>query len=229
MKFEEEYYGITATNYENRRKDMKDWNNEEAALQKIISELSVVGHKKLCILDLPCGTGRWIPHLKPIADTYFGVDISKDMIAEAKKKITDIEFPCNFFEDTWLDYLTRTEDKVDLIISTRFLMSWDKKTSRNILELMAQKSQRFLILEIRITESRIEQLKLLFSMLIFRPKRILYRLKNYPGNLTKSQLKTFYLNLLKKYNYSLKKEFLIKESNHSKLVIWFLESNNSTF
>ena len=46
---------------------------------------------KLNLLDVPVGTGRWIPLVQKIATKYVGVDVSDSMINQAQKKIKGVK------------------------------------------------------------------------------------------------------------------------------------------
>lgn len=75
------YYGITASEYEAKRKDASYWGKEQTFIEKHVKEGPV--------LDVPVGTGRFIGHYKKNAMAYVGVDISGDMLKEARKKHPD--------------------------------------------------------------------------------------------------------------------------------------------
>ena len=83
IKHQIEYYKKRAPEYEqiyyrdipDRRKEI---DNEAAALEKL-----AVNHQ---VLDIACGTGYWTEVIARSAQSVVACDISKEMIAEAKKK-----------------------------------------------------------------------------------------------------------------------------------------------
>jgi SAM-dependent methyltransferase len=90
------YYGEHAQGYEAKRKRNPLWQKEQDAVDALVS--------KGPVLDVPIGTGRYIPIYQRKGLDFVGVDISPDMIAEARKRaefdfhvgsITDL--PCQGF------------------------------------------------------------------------------------------------------------------------------------
>lgn len=87
------YYGKHATGYEAKRRKSRIWAAENRAVESFVERGPV--------LDVPIGTGRYIPIYQSKGLDFVGVDISPDMIAEAKKRadfeahigsVTDLPF-----------------------------------------------------------------------------------------------------------------------------------------
>lgn len=87
------YYGKHATGYEAKRKNSGIWAAENAAVDALLERGPV--------LDVPIGTGRYIPIYQSKGLDFVGMDISPDMISEAKKRadfeahigsVTDLPF-----------------------------------------------------------------------------------------------------------------------------------------
>jgi SAM-dependent methyltransferase len=72
------YYGTHATNYEARRASTTMWLREHQAVADFVT--------KGPVLDCPVGTGRYIPVYRAKGLDFMGVDISADMLAEARKR-----------------------------------------------------------------------------------------------------------------------------------------------
>src|SRR5439155_21031351 len=53
---------------------------EEAIVSPWLDDLP----RGAAVLDIPCGTGRWIPTMTGRGFRYFGADISRAMVAEAR-------------------------------------------------------------------------------------------------------------------------------------------------
>lgn len=72
------YHGAAARNYDKARVNDGTWVAENALIQKLVTQGSV--------LDVPFGTGRYVPIYEQKGLQYLGVDISPDMLAQAKRK-----------------------------------------------------------------------------------------------------------------------------------------------
>lgn len=79
------YHGGTATGYDEKRKSSSKWKEED----RIIREYLEGTHKGDWVMDCPVGTGRFIPLYEELEVLYRGLDVSEDMINEAKKKVTN--------------------------------------------------------------------------------------------------------------------------------------------
>lgn len=72
------YRGDQARRYEQARASKSTWKTENQIIERWV--------KHGPVLDVPIGTGRYIPHYLAEGIEYVGLDISTDMIAQAKKK-----------------------------------------------------------------------------------------------------------------------------------------------
>jgi ubiquinone/menaquinone biosynthesis C-methylase UbiE len=79
----EAYYGEIAKNYEKDRISQSIWEKEQQWVSTFLDTIP----SKSSILDIPVGTGRFIPNYQKKNFTIFGIDISKDMINQARKKL----------------------------------------------------------------------------------------------------------------------------------------------
>jgi len=71
-------------------------------------------HEPVNVLDLGCGTGLMGVQLRSIAGNLVGVDISKNMILESKKKgIYD-----SLYATDIVKFIRQTEDRFDLVVAT---------------------------------------------------------------------------------------------------------------
>lgn len=78
------YYGDVARDYEARRAGEPKYEAEARMLPEWLADLPA----RTSLLDCPVGTGRFIPFYESKGFTVLGMDVSKDMIAEAVKKRT---------------------------------------------------------------------------------------------------------------------------------------------
>lgn len=76
------YRGDVPATYEETRRHKPEWPLEQAAIEAMVTEGPV--------LDAPLGTGRYIDIYKAKGLQHVGLDISPDMIAEARRKHPDL-------------------------------------------------------------------------------------------------------------------------------------------
>ncbi len=223
MRVEEVYYGKTAEKYENNRSDDK-WEKENNAFIELFSDaIKRCPKSKITVLDIPCGTGRWLPYLEGKVKSYYGVDVSKDMIKEARKKDSEISFETNFIEKGWKDFTSQVPKGCDLVICTRFLGHWKKKDAKKIIEdALLPKTQHHLILQVRVNDSFIERLFEYVSILFLGPKVVKKKLKK-SGRLTRSHCRKTFLNILKTKDYHIIKSIVVSKSQYSSFEYWLVE------
>jgi SAM-dependent methyltransferase len=77
------YHGGVALGYEQQRAHKSDWNNQQAAVDRFLRFGPV--------LDVPFGTGRYVPIYRFKGMEFVGVDISDDMLSVAKAKYPGID------------------------------------------------------------------------------------------------------------------------------------------
>ena len=77
----DKYHGHAAKNYDASRQTDGTWKAEHALIEKLLTDGPV--------LDVPFGTGRYVPIYREKGLDYLGIDISRDMLAQAKQKYPD--------------------------------------------------------------------------------------------------------------------------------------------
>jgi ubiquinone/menaquinone biosynthesis C-methylase UbiE len=75
------YRRLTAENYERRRSGQGRWKKENAAVEEWLRG------QHGSVLDVPVGTGRFIPVYEKMGVNYLGVDVSEDMLAIARRRV----------------------------------------------------------------------------------------------------------------------------------------------
>jgi ubiquinone/menaquinone biosynthesis C-methylase UbiE len=75
------YTAEVAANYERDRQVEAHWWKEDAFIQEHFRDRPAAR-----LLDIPVGTGRFLPHYKR-AQAVVGVDVSEDMLIEARRKL----------------------------------------------------------------------------------------------------------------------------------------------
>lgn len=80
----DKYHGQVATGYDLKREASQKWRVEQAIIEDMLSGL----HQGDWVTDIPIGTGRFIPYYEAKGLLYRGIDKSREMIAQAVKKVT---------------------------------------------------------------------------------------------------------------------------------------------
>lgn len=80
----EKYTGREASEYESRRKNAPPWQQEQDAVSLLV--------KNGPVLDVPIGTGRYLPIYQAKGLAYVGCDISADMIEQALRRDPALAF-----------------------------------------------------------------------------------------------------------------------------------------
>ncbi|WP_159086930.1 class I SAM-dependent methyltransferase [Loktanella sp. Alg231-35] len=110
------YYGKMAADYEAVRTKQPWWTIEQDEMKNLLAGLP----RDLSVVDIPFGTGRFVPYYLERGYDVFGLDASKDMIGSAQE-LLGVEFDkCT--TTTGLSHELPYEDgQFDLLVSTRFL------------------------------------------------------------------------------------------------------------
>lgn len=82
----DKYHGETATGYDDKRLKQDKWHEEQALIENMLLHWTKVPSDRY-ILDIPCGTGRFIRFAEDNQLHYYGLDISRDMLAQAQAKV----------------------------------------------------------------------------------------------------------------------------------------------
>jgi SAM-dependent methyltransferase len=112
------YSGKNVSDYEQVRGKQKTWHIENKIVPEVIKKHV---KKKQTIIDLPCGTGRWLDVFDELQLDSLMIDISDDMLKVAKKKA--LKFSNAKFKFLPLDVFssTTTLPTADILVMTRFL------------------------------------------------------------------------------------------------------------
>lgn len=97
------------------RFDYEIWQKEKSVLKEIISKHNMKGR----LLDIACGTGRIIGYLEDRFQESIGIDISSDMLEQAKVKVKHSKLICG---DVTKNH-NEVEGKFDCITCFRFFLN----------------------------------------------------------------------------------------------------------
>ena len=110
------YYGKKAERYETRRKKQAWWHVEQNEMRDLLSGLP----NGLSVIDIPFGTGRFVPYYLEKNFKVAGLDASQDMIESARNILGDDIDRCETRVGSAMD-LPYEDNEFDLLVSTRFL------------------------------------------------------------------------------------------------------------
>lgn len=95
-------------------------------------------------MDVPLGTGRFLPFYREHGHQLVGVDISVDMLQRSKQKLSEIEFPAFLVKANIFD-LPFTNFEFDVAICTRLLTWFSLSQIESALGELARVSKRMIV------------------------------------------------------------------------------------
>jgi ubiquinone/menaquinone biosynthesis C-methylase UbiE len=137
------YFGATAKQYESRRLDRK-WIAEQQTVEELVRDVPD-GSK---VLDAPVGTGRLIPLLGSRSLVYCGLDVSVDMLAEARERAEECDAHVELRRGD-LRSIPFPGGSFDLVICLRFLNWVDSEGVRDVVRELSRVSRRKLLVGVR--------------------------------------------------------------------------------
>ncbi|MCL2704745.1 MAG: class I SAM-dependent methyltransferase [Spirochaetaceae bacterium] len=139
-----QYEGSKALNYDSIRKVSDRHIAEISIIKDYIMQI-----KPKYILDCPCGTMRWIDIYASSGASVFGFDISKDMIEQARMKVTENKLENKIFflqGDIFNNNFVFPEVNFDMGLCVRFLNWIPMKIVFNVLTLLNKYSKSYLLI-----------------------------------------------------------------------------------
>jgi ubiquinone/menaquinone biosynthesis C-methylase UbiE len=144
------YKGNIARRYNKLRISESKWIKEQDIFDSILGSFRA----GTCIIDVPLGTGRFIPFYKKYNLECQGVDISDDMLREARTEAAFHKYDMQFIKSS-ADKLPQADSTCDYVICAR-LLNW---VPLPILETMVREfcrvSRAGLVLEIRVSSESV--------------------------------------------------------------------------
>lgn len=142
------YYGRVAENYETRRRKQAWWDVEQTEMKTLLETLLETLPKRLRVLDVPFGTGRFVPFYKERGFNISGLDASDEMIAQAERLLGPAFRGCKTRTGSAMD-LPYEDGAFDLLVSTRFLRDIvTYADARRALREFARVTRRFAIVQL---------------------------------------------------------------------------------
>lgn len=140
------YKGDIAHGYNERRTNESKWIKEQEIFNSILSSLPEAS----CLVDVPLGTGRFIPFYKKYKLQCEGVDISEDMLNEARKEAASHQYEMQFLQGS-ADKLPQADSACDYVICARLLNWVPFPTLETMVREFDRVSRTGLVLEIRVS------------------------------------------------------------------------------
>lgn len=111
------YYDKRAEHYERKRKKQPWWHVEQQEMQTLLDTLP----KGISVLDVPFGTGRFVPYYRERGYQISGLDASGHMVDAARTALGDEAYYDCFVCVGDAAKLRYPNGAFDLLVSTRFL------------------------------------------------------------------------------------------------------------
>jgi SAM-dependent methyltransferase len=141
----ESYTGNAASSYDALREGRPDWIGEQAAAEKLFGFLP----RGAVLVDIPVGTGRFLPLYQKHGFKVSGFDISKDMLREAGLKAGLLDFPCQL-EKADIRRIPLPTKTADVAICVRFLNWVEFEGLANVLAELERVSRFAIIAGLRV-------------------------------------------------------------------------------
>jgi len=110
------YYKGRADNYNKKRLKQDWWHVEQKEMEALLETLP----RNLSVVDIPFGTGRFVPFYDKFGYKIAGLDASADMIGAARASLGALYEKCSCTVGDAME-LPYKDGAFDLVVSTRFL------------------------------------------------------------------------------------------------------------
>lgn len=145
-KAKSHYRKDVAATYVKQRLLEPQWHKEQKIVDELIRKYVNRGES---VLDAPLGTGRFIPEYNNLELQLYGLDVSEDMLNEAKKSLDGRQDQFHLIKGD-IEIIPLPDNTVDHIICTRFLNWVPLNTVNNVLGEFNRVSRGKIIVEIRL-------------------------------------------------------------------------------
>jgi ubiquinone/menaquinone biosynthesis C-methylase UbiE len=143
----QKYLGNVAEGYLARRQDHPTWAWENAQVEQYVR----LREGTRVVLDVPFGTGRYVPFYLGAGWRVHGCDISPDMIAEAERTLGAEAFARCDVKVAPAESIPLPDASIDVIVSSRFIQ-WlpDLANVDKVIAEFSRVGRRELFLQLRI-------------------------------------------------------------------------------
>jgi len=144
-KVTKQYRGKMASGYDEKRLKQRRWHEEH----RIVEEMLVTAKAKY-VLDMPVGTGRFIPLYRKLKIAGVGIDSSEEMVALAKKKNKGEILVLRTGNGAKLEY---DKPAFDTCVCVRFLNLIEPGSLATVMSEISRVTTKNLICTIRLGDS----------------------------------------------------------------------------
>lgn len=136
------YHGEIAKGYDARREDSEKWQAEDRIMREMLADLP----RGTSVLDIPIGTGRFLPLYEELGFSVLGIDISDDMLREASQKAGEATY-LRLGDARDIDV---PDQSYDVVVCIR-LMRWleTNETQLNVLSELMRVARKRVIFNVR--------------------------------------------------------------------------------
>ncbi len=144
-KLSTRYTGGIATSYEALRTGSTDWPKEQAVVERFLRTLPAGSS----IIDVPVGTGRFLPFYKTFGLKPTGLDISLDMLDSAKEKAGALALDIDLAKAD-IRHLQFADRSVDTVLCVRFVNWIDFVGFEAVMAELARVARSNIIVSVRV-------------------------------------------------------------------------------
>lgn len=208
------YYGEAAAEYLKNRTHEPKWARENDIMEAWLSEYP----EAWAVLDVPFGTGRFVPLYLARGMRVSGLDISRDMLSAAAQSLGERFAVCRTCVGS-ANNLPFPDTEFDLIVSCRFFSLIAYDMAREVLAEFCRVGRSRIILTIRLgkdgTARMLRAYDALLETLGFEPSWK----RNMNGRIRERAL----LALFRSFQLEVRKQQVIEEDAKSKYMCYELE------
>jgi ubiquinone/menaquinone biosynthesis C-methylase UbiE len=140
------YHDGVASGYDERRRSHPTWRWEDDHVRRFVASLP----GRIEVLDVPVGTGRYVPIFLEAGWSVHGCDISADMLTAAEQQLGDDFARCHMITAP-AEAMPLDDASIDVIVSGRFIQ-WlpDLEAVDRVIAELARVGRGELFLQLRI-------------------------------------------------------------------------------
>jgi len=155
-KARQKYTGATARTYDEKRVGDARWQNEQDAVALMLYR---VLHERgqATVLDIPVGTGRFFEIYRRLPVDVVGMDVSEDMLDEARIKLVASDRAIELKYGDILDPTTRIPHP-DVAVCVRIMNQFTMDEARRALQNLKHAGARFIIVSATTKKDEVRSL-----------------------------------------------------------------------
>ena len=148
MNLEEKYKGRTATEYLAKRVDAPHWRREQEVVREMLEAAN--GSR---VVDVPVGTGRFLEFYKALRLDAVGLDISPDMLNEARACAKTLDYRSLQLRVGDIRALPLDSSSADVVVCIRYMQHVSLREFQAVITELVRVTSGHLILGVHILHS----------------------------------------------------------------------------